>query len=94
MDCIAKTVRLQYICVSLLIQCNLRLHIAEGSCTLSAAAASALSTMINRRRNLGTSVNVPAQSCAEIKSVRSDVTTGVYWTLDASGFTQLTFCQY
>ena len=36
----------------------------------------------------------PANSCAEIKSVRREVSSGVYWTSDANGVPRLTYCQY
>ena len=70
------------------------LFAAMQSCTLIEAAASAISNMIVKRRHLGTSQYVPGNSCAEIKSIRSEVTSGVYWTLNAIRMPELVFCQY
>ena len=85
--CISVSVHVLVFCC----QCS---HLFVDSCHLSSSNALALSTVIVRHRYLGTSSRVPAKSCAEIKSVRREVVTGVYWTLNASGLVQLEFCQY
>ena len=94
-DYIVKTVRSSTIYKN----CNVRfktvLYIpGMRGCTISDAATTLILNTIIRRRYLGISPDVPAASCAEIKSVRSEVTTGVYWTLNAVGMPALVFCQY
>eukprot|EP00731_Ephydatia_muelleri_P027918 Em0019g791a len=65
-----------------------------NSCSLNEATALFLSNLITRRRHLGTSQSLPAKNCAEIKYIRSEVTTGVYWILSTNETSVLAFCQY
>ena len=65
-----------------------------NSCSLDEATASFLSNLVVRRRHLGTSQFLPAMNCAEIKSIRREAITGVYWIMSTNGTSILAFCQY
>lgn len=64
------------------------------SCTLGETASSVLTELIKRRRYLGAVESVPGKDCAEIKSIRTEVSDGVYWTLGVNQTAQAVFCQY
>ena len=73
---------------------KLSLYLAMNSCSLDEATASFLSNLVVRRRHLGTSQFLPAMNCAEIKSIRREAITGVYWIMSTNGTSILAFCQY